>query len=181
MHDISYSQAKRISGDDPDLEQNILAFNHLKLQSALARGEKLSIGEQVNFMKHRAGELRSGARLPIGHGRYKGKDDVYHPGQYFQKKVEIHHFDYPEECINDGRGSLTFTSSIKNLEADALFEVDIEQFTSMLIPVERKVFLLRIAGYDVDEIADELKINSTTVRIYLRDAVVVFKKWFSIE
>jgi len=182
MLDAVYSQAKRIARGDPDLEQNILAFNYQNLQSANARGKQLSIGEQVNFMKHRAGELRSGTRLPIGHGRYKGKDDVYHPLPYFQGKIQIHHFDYAdgenEEQTSDGRGELAYTSSRMHLEDEILFDVDIEQFTSMLSPIEKRIFLSRVAGYNVDEIAKDLAISTSSVKKHLSEIGEAFKEWF---
>ena len=174
MLDAIYSQAKRISKGDPDLCQNILAFNYVNLQNANARGKILSIGEQVNFMKHRAGELRSGARHYIGHGHYKGKDDVYAPLPYLRGEIQIHHFDYSDasdnkECIADGKGKLTWTTSHKHLEDELVFKMDLEIFTSLLSQVERQIFLLRFAGYDVKEIASQLQMKASTVRVYLRD------------
>lgn len=184
MLNVIYSQARRISKGDPDLLQNILAFNHLNLQSADAKGKCLSIGEQVNFMKHRASELRSGTRHFVGHGQYKGKDDVYSPVPYFRGDIHLHHFDYAdsenEECIGDGKGELTFTTSIKHLEDELVFQLDLDEFIAMLIPVERQIFVSRLAGYNVDEIADELKIKSTKVREYLRDLGIAFKSWFEV-
>ena len=185
MLDSIYSQAKRISNGDPDLLQNILAFNHQNLQNAQLKGKCLSIGEQVNFMKHRASELRSGARLPIGHGRHKGKDDVYHPWPYLHGKVKIHHFDYQdssehEEFIYDGKGELAFTTSIKHLEDECLFEIDFKQFTSMLMPIERKIFLSRLEGYSISEIADEIDLTASSVRSYLADIGVAYRSWFEL-
>ena len=179
MNHAVYSQAKRIAKGDQDIEQNILAFNHLNLQSADARGKYLSIGEQVNFMKHRASELRSGARHYVGHGHYKGNDDVYSLVPYYQGKVKIHHFDF-EEQTGDGKGELTFTSSIKHLEDECLFEIDFKQFTSMLTPMERQIFTSRIAGFAVEEISDELDITSSIVRKHLCDIGDAFKSWFEM-
>jgi hypothetical protein len=182
MLNVIYSQARRISKGDPDLLQNILAFNHQNLQNAQLKGKNLSIGEQVNFMKHRASELRSGARHFVGHGQYKGIDDVYSPFPYLRGDVKIHHFDYSdgenEEQIGDGKGELTFTTSIKHLEDELVFQVDLDEFILMLLPFERKIFLSRVAGYSIGEIADELKIKSTRVSEYLRDIGDAFKSWF---
>lgn len=185
MLDAIYSQAKRISKGDPDLCQNILAFNYVNLQNADARGKSLSIGEQVNFMKHRASELRSGARHFIGHGHYKGKDDVYAPLPYLRGDIQIHHFDYSDasdnkECIADGKGKLTWTTSHKHLEDELVFKMDLELFTSLLSAIERQIFLLRFAGYDVKEIASQLRMKTTTVRVYLRDLGREFKHWFAL-
>ena len=72
-----YSQAERIAGGDPDLKQNILAMAFQNTQNAIARGKELCIGEQVNFMKFRAGNLKSGSRYDFGHANYKSSEDVY--------------------------------------------------------------------------------------------------------
>lgn len=184
MNSAVYSQAKRIAKGDQDVEQNILAFNHLNRQSALSRGKCLSIGEQVNFMKHRASELRSGARHFVGHGQYKGNDDVYSPVPYYQGKVKIHHFDYADgdndENTGNGKGELVYTSSIKHLEDELVFQLDLNTFKSILIPVEKKIFTSRIVGYSVDEIADELNIATSSVRKYLADIGDAFKRWFEM-
>ncbi len=184
MLDVIYSQAKRISKGDPDLLQNILAFNHLNLQSAQSRGKALSIGEQVNFMKHRASELRSGTRHFLGHGQYKGNNDVYHPIPYYQGKVQIHHFDYSDgengEKSGDGKGDLTSSTSTKHLEDELVFKMDLELFKSMLSPMERQIFVSRIAGYSVNEISDRLKIKPSTIRIYLQQLGVEYRHWFQM-
>ena len=182
MLNVIYSQARRISKGDDDLMQNILAFNHQNLQNAQLKGKYLSVGEQVNFMKHRASELRSGVRHYLGHGRYKGIDDVYSPFPYLHGDIQIHHFDYAngdnDEQTGDGKGELTFSTSIKHLEDECLFEIDFKQFTSMLTPVERKIFLSRLAGYSIGEIAKEIDLTTSSVRSYLSDIGTAFKSWF---
>lgn len=184
MLNIIYSQAKRISNGDPDLLQNILAFNHLNQQSALSRGKCLLIGEQVNFMKHRASELRSGARHFVGHGQYKGNDDVYSPVPYFRGDVNLLHFDYAdgenEECIGGGKGELAFTTSFKHLEDELVFKLDLNTFKSMLEPIERQIFVARLAGYSISEIADEHDLTTSSVRSHLADIGTVFKSWFEL-
>ncbi len=72
-----YSQAERIARGDLDLQQNILAMTYQNTQNALSRGKDLSVGEQVNFMKFRVGNLKSGSRYDFGHANYKGSQDVY--------------------------------------------------------------------------------------------------------
>ncbi len=62
MDQIILQKAKRISKNDPDIQQNILAWNFQNLQSAAAKGRELSIGEQIKFMRRRASELRAGKR-----------------------------------------------------------------------------------------------------------------------
>ena len=83
------SQADRISRGDDDLRQNMLSFNYQNNYNALSRGKKLSIGEQVNFMKMRASELKSGKRYDFGHNRYKGSDDVYNLQRFYNGDVRV--------------------------------------------------------------------------------------------
>lgn len=68
---------------------------------ANAKGETLSIGEQVNFTKHRAGELRSSIRRDFGHGRYHANEDIHFKKLYHADEVEIHHFQYSDESENE--------------------------------------------------------------------------------
>ena len=107
------SQANRIAKADSDVMQNILACNFQNYIGALAKGKKLSIGEQVNFMKYRAREFRSRYRRDFGHGRYHAHQDVLNKKLYYAGKVEIHHFQYydeseNEEDVNNGKGEITW-------------------------------------------------------------------------
>jgi len=89
MDDIILSQANKIANGDPDVVQNILAWNYQNFSNAFEKGRVLSIGEQVNFMKHRAGELRSGIRRDFGHGGYHANEDVHCKNLYYNGEVEI--------------------------------------------------------------------------------------------
>ena len=48
----------RISRGDEDIKQDLLCFTYTNYCSKLSRGTELTIGELVNFMQLRAGELR---------------------------------------------------------------------------------------------------------------------------
>ena len=105
------SQANCIANGDPDIVQNILACNFQNYIGALAKGKKLSIGEQVNFMKHRAGEFRSRYRRDFGHGGYHANEDVHCKKLYYSGEVEIFHIQYADESehiedINNGKGEI---------------------------------------------------------------------------
>ena len=174
------SQADRISRGDDDLRQNILSFNYQNNNSALSRGKKLSIGEQVNFMKMRASELRSGMRYDFGHTRYKGSDDVYHPHRFYHGDVRVLHIDYEDESPENGKGEITMFTSVKNVEQQCLFNVDMEAFLKRLSRNERIVFVIRLCGYSYEHIADVVKLSPSTIKSWLTQIGLEFARWFEI-
>jgi len=66
MDKIILKKASQISQSDPDIQQNILAWNFQNLKSAAAKGKKLSIGEQVKFMRRRASNFELGLEDILG-------------------------------------------------------------------------------------------------------------------
>jgi hypothetical protein len=186
MENVIISQANRIANGDPDIMQNIVACNFQNCNGALAKGKKLSIGEQVNFMKHRAGEYRSGIRRDFGHGRYHANEDVHCKKLYYAGEVEIHHFQYHdesenEEDVNNGKGEITSFTSVKDVEASCIFQVDFEQFLGRLSNIERNIFLMRLEGYSISEIAKDLMLDVTTIRRWLTMLGRRYVHWFGIN
>ena len=179
------SQADRISRGDEDLRQNILSFNCQNNYNALSRGKNLSIGEQVNFMKMRASELRSGKRYDFGHNRYKGSDDVYNLQRFYNGDVRVLRIHYSDESGNDefpenGIGELTFETSNKNAEQQYLFNVDIEAFLKTLNRCERIIFTKFVSGYSYNYISDIVKLSPYEVSDNMRMIGLEFAKWFEI-
>jgi len=180
------SQANRIANENPDTLQNILAWNYQNYNNAFVKGKQLSIGEQVNFMKHRAGEFRSGKRRDFGHGRYHANEDVHCKKLYYDGEVKIHHFQYEddadhEECPNDGKGDITAFTSIKDVEAAVIFQIDFEKFLSLLSNEERNIFLKRLEGFTLKEIANDIKLDITTVQRWLRTLCEKYIDWFGLN
>ena len=185
MNPIILSQANRIANFDPDIAQNILAWNILNCESANAKGKTLSIGEQVNFMKHRAGEYRSGIRRDFGHGRYHANEDVHNKKLYFSGEVEIYHLQYEdeadhEESPHDGKGEITSFTSVKDVEAAVIFHVDLEKFLSLLSNEEQTIFLKRLEGFTLKEIAGACKLDVDAVRKWLTKLHGKYIHWFGI-
>ena len=185
MNPIILSQANRIANGDPDVMQNILAWNFQNCAGANARGKMLSIGEQVNFMKHRAGEFRSGVRRDFGHGGYHASQDLFNKKLYHSGEVEIFHFHYSDEAehsedINNGKGEISAFTSIKDVEAACIFQVDFEEFLGRLSEKERNIFLKRLEGYTMAEIANDVKLDVATVRNWLKTVGRKFIDWFGI-
>jgi hypothetical protein len=185
MENVIISQANRIARGDPDIMQNILAWNYQNFTNAFVKGKKLSIGEQVNFMKHRAGEYRSGKRRDFGHGGYHANEDVHCKKLYYAGEVEIYHFQYEddaehEEDIHNGKGEITSFTSIKDVEAACIFQVDLERFLALLSEKEQTIFLKRLEGFNMAEIANDVKLDVTTVRRWLKTLGRRYILWFGI-
>ncbi len=169
-----YSQAARIANGDPDLKQNILAMAFQNDQNAKSRGKELSIGEQVNFMKYRAGNLKSGTRYDFGHAHYKASKDVFAKRLYFQGDVEIHHIHYEddaehEESPENGKGHINGALSKVNLEDECLLAIDLENFTNLLPVLDREILVRRMAGFNYTEIAEVLKCSTFRVKSRYRE------------
>ena len=156
------SHARRIANGDPDIEQNILACNVQNYRSAQTKGKELSIGEQVLFMQYRAGEFRSGIRNEFGSKGCTSRD-VLNKRLYYQGKVEIHHIDHEVEHPENGKGAIAAMTSVKNHEANYIFQIDMESFLSSLPDQERMIFVMRIEGFNKTEIAKTLRCNANAV------------------
>jgi hypothetical protein len=168
-----YSQANRIANGDPDLQQNILAMTFQNTQNAISRGKDLSVGEQVNFMKYRVGNLKSGSRHDFGHGQYKGSQDVYAKHLYFKGELEIHRIHYEDEEWDDqpqtDKGFTTGVLAKVNLEDECLLAIDLENFIAVLPVEDREILVRRMAGFSYNEIADALKCSSYRVQDRFRE------------
>jgi hypothetical protein len=149
------SHARRIANGDSDVEQNILACNVQNYRSAQTKGKELSIGEQVVFMQHRAGEFRSAMRNDFGSKGCTSRD-VLNKRLYYQGKVEVHHIDHEVENPENGKGAITAMTSVKNHEANYIFQIDMESFLASLPDQERLIFIMRIEGFNKTEIAKAL-------------------------
>jgi len=180
------SQATRIAKHDDDLAQNIITMAFLTYNNAQKRGKDLSIGELVNFMKYRAGDLRKGKRLPIGSVSEKTTQDVYNIGNYFHGNVELLSLDftsndneYSEDAL-DGLGELTAATACRDYSDNVLFEVGFESFIRRLSPRSRQVFVLRLAGYNRSEIVKNAHICPRTLAASLKRTGRMFIDYFEL-
>ena len=174
------SHARRIANGDADIEQNILACNVQNYRSAQTKGKDLSIGEQVVFMQHRAGEFRSAMRNDFGSKGCTSRD-VLNKRLYYQGKVEIHHIDHEVEQSEDGKGAITSMTATKNHEANYIFQIDMERFMGALADEERIVFTMRIEGFKQREIAEKLRWKVNAVRKTLFDIGRKFAEVFEVD
>jgi len=180
------SQAIRIAKHDNDLTQNIISMAFMTYNSAQKRGKDLSIGELVNFMKYRAGDLKKGKRLPVGSVREKTTQDVYNIRNYFHGHVKLLSLDFStsdNECCEDavdGLGELTVATACRSCSDNVLFEVGFESFLRQLSPRSRQVFMLRLAGYNCSEIVKSAHICSHTLKASLKRTGRKFIDYFEL-
>ena len=174
MDQIILSKANQISNNDPDIQQNILAWNFQNLKNAALKGKKLSIGEQIKFMRSRAGELRSGMRRYFGNNGGHLAKDVYNKNLYYSGNIKLLRIHYENEAGNEedpnrGRSEIAAFTSIKDVEAGCIFNLDLEVFLEGLSELERIVFLKKLEGFSINEIAGIVNLSRYVVTIRLKN------------
>ena len=114
------SQASRIFNGDKDGMQDALSMAYLNYTRCLARkNRKLSIGECVNFMKHRATELNNGTRPHFGNVTTRRTNDVYFRLAYLDGEVERLSFDFEDSENEEGdHGQIAFQTRVPHREDD---------------------------------------------------------------
>ncbi len=157
MDQIILQKANLISQGDPDISQNILAWNFQNLKNAAAKGKVLSIGEQIKFMRSRAGELRAGTRRYFGNNRGHLAKDVFNKNLYYSGKLKLLKIHYEDESGNEenpnrGRSEIVAFTSIKDVEAACIFNLDLEVFLDGLSEMERTILLKKLDGFSINEI-----------------------------
>ena len=168
-------KANQISKNDPDISQNILAWNFQNLKSASAKGKVLSIGEQVKFMRSRAGEFRSGTRRYFGNNGSHLAKDIFNKNLYYSGKLKLLRIHYKDESgnrgyPNRGRSEIATLTSIKDVEAGCIFNLDLEVFLSGLSRIERTIFLKKLEGFSIDDIGEIVGLSRYSVTTRLKNA-----------
>ena len=180
------TQAMRIAKHDKDLAQDILSMAYANYQAAHSRGKELSVGELVNFMKHRCGELYHGHRLPFGNRKQRSTSEVYRKSNYLNGDVELLSLDFVKddgddvEGNMDGHGFYTFMTATRDVSDSVLFEIGFCDFLKGLDKHTRKALLMRVAGYSYAEIARRFKRSSCAIRKQVKQAGSKFIEYFEL-
>ncbi len=174
------SQASRIFNGDKDGMQDALAMVYLNYTSCLARkNRELSIGECVNFIKHRATELNNGLRPHFGNITTRRTNDVYFKKTYLRGDVELLSFDFEdgdnEEC---DKGPLAFQTRVSSDENDILFNIDFAKFRSRLNRVERELLDWLVYGLNPKDISRIMQLKYHDVRTRLNAIGIKFGQFF---
>ncbi|MBC8186316.1 sigma-70 family RNA polymerase sigma factor [candidate division KSB1 bacterium] len=174
MDQIILSKAKRISQNDPDIQQNILAWNFQNNKNASAKGKALSIGEQIKFMRRRAAELRAGKRRYFGNNGGHLAKDVFNKNLYYSGKIKLLKIHYEDESGNEenpnrGRSEIAAFTSIKDVEAGSIFNLDLEVFLDGLSKTEKTILLKKLEGLSIDEIGEIVNLSRYVVTARLKN------------
>ena len=174
MDQIILQKASLISQGNPDIKQNILAWNFQNLKSAAAKGKKLSIGEQIKFMRRRASELRSGTRRYFGNNGGHLAKDVFNKNLYYSGKIKLFRIHYKDEAGNDedpdkGRSEIAAFTSIKDVEAGCIFNLDLEVFLAGLSGTEKTILLKKLEGFSINEIVGIVNLSRYVVTSKLKN------------
>ena len=141
----------RISRGDKDLKQDLLCLTYTNYRSKLSRGTELTIGELVNFMQLRAGELRRCRLLHFGNRGHKGSKDVYSKVRYYNGEVKILHLDGVA-----GTDDLLMDSVHRRntpLADNIAFKIDFKNFLTDLPERDRSILIKRMEGYQLKELS----------------------------
>ena len=141
----------RISRGDKDLKQDLLCLTYANYRSKLSRGTELTIGELVNFMQLRAGELRQGKLLYFGNRGHKGSKDVYSKVRYFNGDVKLSHLDGvagTDDLLMD-----SFHRRAAPIADKIAFRIDFQNFLTNLSEKDRSILILRMEGYQLKELS----------------------------
>ena len=149
--------ADRISRGDKDLKQNILCLSYTTYCSAFSRNYELSIGELVNFMQLRAGELKSCKLRHFGNRGHRGSKDVYSKLRYYNDDVRLLHLSGSAGIDDVLLGS--FHKRNMPLADDIAFKIDFKNFLMGRQERDRSILIKRMEGYQLKELS--LLFNST--------------------
>ena len=158
--------ADRISRGDKDLKQNILCLSYTTYCSAFSRKYELSVGELVNFMQLRAGELRRCKLRHFGNKGYNGTKDVYSRLRYYNDDVKLLHLSGSEGTDDVLMGS--FHRRNIPLADDIAFKIDFKNFLTGLSERDRSILIRRMEGYQVKELSSLFNSSPSTISKCLR-------------
>jgi len=174
-------QAMRIANRDIDIAQDIQAMAFCTYKSALDRGKDLSVGELVNVMKYRAGEIKQGIKLHFGNISTKTTDDVFNIRNYYNGEVKIVSLDLQRDDGDDNdKERYTALTASRNLSDNVLFSIGFEWFMKKLDSENRKILQLRLENYKQSEIAAMIGLTISTVSRRLRMIAVKFIDYFDL-
>ena len=172
-------QAMRIARGDNDISQDIQAMAYCNYQRALERGKDSSIGECVNVMKYRAGEIRQGIKLHFGNISTKTSDDIFNIRNYYNGNVEIVPLEFQQNSSGEKRRYAALTEG-RNVSDNVLFAIGFDWFMKTLGSENRKILRLRLENYKQREIADMIGVNISTVSRRLRMIGMKFIQYFNL-
>ena len=180
MYDVLMSQAKRIARGDDDIAQSIVSLAYQAYKNASDKGKILSVGELVNVMKYRAGDLKSGVRHHYGSPRCKFKDDVYNTGNYLRGDLEVLSMNFNDEEDSEDRGIMAAKIAHHDFSNSQVFKIGLNQFLKRFDDKIREMFNLKRIGFSYKEIASKLRTSIATVKNQLKELGIQFIEFFDL-
>ena len=166
MYTDLYRHSDRISRGDEDIKQDLLCFTFTNYCSKLSKGRELTLGELVNFMQLRAGELRRCKLRHFGNQGYNGTKDVYSKLRYYNEDVKLLHLSGSEGTDDVLMGS--FHRRNIPLADDIAFKIDFKNFLMELSERDRSILIRRMEGYQVKELSSLFSSSPSTISKCLR-------------
>jgi hypothetical protein len=180
MYNTLMSHAQRIAKGDEDLAQSIVSLAYQAYSNANEKGKVLSVGELVNVMKYRAGDIRSGVRQHYGSIRCKFKDDVYNMGNYLRGDLELLSINFNSEDDDEDRGRMAAKTAHGDFSNVQVFKIGLQQFLKRFDEKVKEMFNLRRIGFTYKEIAAKLKTSAQKVREQLKELGRQFILYFQL-
>ena len=143
--------------DDKVQDLVILAYEEFKRKAD--QGTTMSLPLLIHFMKLRKPEVQIEMR---GYSRTH-KKDVFNKRNYYEGKLELYSIDNPLKSESEE----TFAESIKdenNLEEEIFFQLEFQQKLASLHTNEQTILQMKMNGYNNQEIAQMMSIESDTVK-----------------
>lgn len=180
MYDVLMSHAQRIARGDEDIAQSIVALAYQAYKNANEKGKFLSVGELVNVMKYRAGDLKSGVRRHFGSPRCKFKDDVYNAGNYLRGDLEVLSMNFDSEEDSEDRGRMSAKIAHGDFSDSQIFKIGLSQFLQRFDEKIREMFNLKRIGFSYKEIAAKLQTSARYVREKIKELGRQFIEYFNL-
>jgi len=142
-----------------DKVQDLVILAYEEFLSKAERGRVMDLPLLVHFMKLRKPEVQIEMR---GYSRTH-KTDVFNKRNYYEGKTELYSINSP---VFSDRAD-TFAECIPdevNLEEELSARMDIEDKLSTLKEYEQTIVMMKLSGYDENEIARALSVQPQTIR-----------------
>lgn len=180
MYKTLISHARRIALSDEDLAQSLVSMAHQAYKNSCERGKALSVGELVNLMKYRAGDIKSGVRNHFGSPRCKFKDDVYNMGNYLRGDLEVLSMNFNSDEDSEDRGRMAAQTAHGDFSNAQIFKIGLNQFLGRFDEKIREMFNMKRNGYSYKEIAAKLKTSARYVREKMKELGRQFIRYFDL-
>ncbi|MGB2867710.1 MAG: ECF-type sigma factor [Bacteroidota bacterium] len=133
-----------------DKVQDLVLLAYEEFLRKADRGTIMDLPLLIHFMKLRRPEVQLEMR---GLSR-TSKTDVFNKRNYYEGKLQVYSID---------NFDATYFRDVTNPEEELVSHIDFEEQLSSLMEHEQTIVLMKLTGYDENEIAQALSVQSQTV------------------